>query len=337
MFTKSKLFASVLLSVSACAASFAQTTPPDAPKAPRAPEGFTQIFTSGDGGYLGVQSEDVTKENFSKFGLRDVRGVAVEKVLENSPAAKAGLQANDVIVRFNGEEVTSVRKLTRMVGEVAPDHQVRLTVLRGGSEREITATLGKRPMPTFSEGTFTTAIPPMARMPMGEMPQIMPFPNGGTIVVPPGANGGGENFFYFGNTRQIGVGLTSLNKQLGDYFGIADGKGLLINNVVENSPAAKAGLKAGDVIIEADGKAVGNMSDLSRAINDKKEGDVTLTIIRNKSRQTVRVTPEKSNNTEIFRTFGNENGTVTLPRRQFRIARPSRTNGFRVQVTPRTM
>ena len=292
MFTKSKLFAAFAFSALGCAGAFAQTpTVPTAPTAPRQIERQMQIFTDGGGSYLGVQTDDVTKENFSKFGLREVRGVAVEKVMENSPAAQAGLQNGDVIVRFNGEEVTSVRKLTRMIGEVAPDHQARITVLRNGSEREITATLGKRPAPTFVEGGFGGTLVPSTRIPLGEMPQIAPFPpNGRTMIIPP--NGNGENVFIFGNARQIGVGVSSLGKQLGDYFGVADGKGVLINNVVENSPAAKAGLRAGDVIIEIDGKAVNQTFDLSRAINEKKEGDVTLTIIRNKNRQTVRVTPE---------------------------------------------
>src|SRR5215208_3675718 len=109
-------------------------------------EGRTfSMFFDGDGSYLGIQTEEVTKDNFAQYGLRDVRGVAIEKVMEGSPAEKAGLQSGDVIVRFNNEEITSVRKLSRLLGEIAPDHQAKLTVIRSGGEREFTATLGKRP------------------------------------------------------------------------------------------------------------------------------------------------------------------------------------------------
>src|SRR5688572_29893472 len=96
------------------------------------PRPETRLFslTLGDGGYLGVQTTEVTKDNFAKYGLREVRGVVIEKVVDNSPAATAGLQAGDVIVKFNGEDVTSVRKLTRLIGEVDPDHQARVTVIR---------------------------------------------------------------------------------------------------------------------------------------------------------------------------------------------------------------
>ncbi|MGI8495076.1 MAG: PDZ domain-containing protein [Pyrinomonadaceae bacterium] len=307
MFNKGKFFAVTLLSAAACAGAFAQTKP-TTPNAPQRVERQVQIFTNNDGGsYLGVQSQDVNKENFSKFGLREVRGVAVEKVLENSPAANAGLQNGDVIVRFNGEEVTGVRKLTRLIGETAPDHQAKITVLRGGSERDLTATLSKRPTPTFQTSGSTLkdlyGFPGIPEYPTS--PRTFPIPDGTTIVP---STKDGENTFIFGSNRQIGVGVSSLNKQLGEYFGVGDGKGVLINNVTENSAAAKAGLRAGDVIIEADGKAISGTADLTRAINEKKEGDVTLTIIRSKIRQTVKVTPEKKDYKQLLELYRQENG-----------------------------
>lgn len=281
-----KLFAFILLSASTGAAVYAQT--PEPGPAPQAK--VFSMFFDGDGSYLGVQTADVNKENFAKFGLREVRGVAVEKVVEGSPAAAAGLQNGDVIVKFNGEEITSARKLTRLVGEVAPDHQVRITVLRGGNERELTATLAKRPAPKFENGAFEMRVPPgdveapllPGFPPTGEFPRIRTFPGEqGDVFVWRG-----------GGSRQIGIGVSPLTKQLADYFGIADGKGLLVNNVRENSPASKAGLKAGDIIVEVNGKAVSGDFDLIRAINDKKEGDVSLTIVRDRNRLTISVTPE---------------------------------------------
>jgi serine protease Do len=254
-----------------------------------------EVFTGDGGSYLGIQTEEVNKENYSKFGLSAVRGVAIEKVLDDSPAKKAGLQNGDVIVRFNGEEVTSYRKLTRLISETAPDHQVRLTVARGGSEREVTVTMGKREMPKFEMGDFTMTVPSMgggfSRAVPGPDFKVAPFPDGGDVFVWRGDGEGGN--FVFGSTRQIGIGVSSMTRQLGDYFGVSDGKGLLINSVNENSPAAKAGLKAGDVVVEVEGKPVSNTVDLIRGISEKKEGEVTLTILRNRNRQTVRVTPEK--------------------------------------------
>jgi serine protease Do len=261
----------------------AQTPAPGVKGDPRT---FSMFF-EGDGGYLGVQTEEVTKENFAKYGLREVHGVAVEKVVAGSPAEKAGLQIGDVILRFNNEDVTSVRKLTRLLGEVSPDHQVRLTVFRGGSEREVVATIGKRPMPKFDEGAFSMTMPRMPDFPtvppMEQMPRVESFP--------PGAPD--QPFVWrMGSGRRIGVGVTTLTKQLSEHFGVAGG--LMINEVRADSPAAKAGLKAGDIIVEAEGKEVKGEMDLIRAIQEKKEGDVTLTIVRDRSRQTIRVTPEEA-------------------------------------------
>ena len=288
----SKLSALILLSAAVCAPIAAQQT-----TAPSGKNVQRMVFTTPfEGSYLGVRTQEITKENFNKFGLASVQGVGIEKVVENSPAAAAGLQNGDVIVRFEGEEVTSVRKLNRLISEVAPDHQVKITILRGGSEREINVTLGKREFPQFQSGNFrmgdlqTLSTPGITALP--RTMQSIPLPRVGGIG---DGSSDGDVFIWRGDaSRQIGVGVAPLNKQLGDYFGIADGKGLLVNNVRENSPAAKAGLKAGDVIVEADGKEVKGMIDLIRVLNDKKEGDVSITFVRDKNRQTVRVTPEIS-------------------------------------------
>ncbi|HEX2268940.1 MAG TPA: PDZ domain-containing protein [Pyrinomonadaceae bacterium] len=101
----------------------------------------------------------------------------------------------------------------------------------------------------------------------------------------------GDLTFLLSNSRRIGVSTMQLNKQLADYFGVAGGKGVLVTSVTEDGPAAKAGVKAGDVITAIDGEAVDSPGDLSRVIGRKKEGSVTLTVIRNKSQQTIQVTP----------------------------------------------
>jgi serine protease Do len=260
---------------------------------------FTWSF--GDGSYLGIQTAEVNRANFGKFGLRDVRGVAVEKVMDGSPAQTAGLQAGDVIVRFNGQEVSSSRMLTRLVNEIDPDHSAKITVIRGGSEREITVTVGKRPTPKWDDSSFNFKFPdnfpnvviPDIHIPeMPVMPKINVHPQ---IDIPnmPGWNGDDLDLnLHFGPSRRIGISMMPLTKQLADSFGVAGGA--MITDVREDSPAAKTGLKAGDIVVEADGKAIRGDGDLIRTLNEKKEGDVTLTLVRNGSRQTVKVTPEEA-------------------------------------------
>ena len=87
-----------------------------------------------------------------------------------------------------------------------------------------------------------------------------------------------------------------MTKQLADYFGIADGKGVLVTSVAEDSAAAKAGIKAGDIITAIDGEKVEDAGDLARGINKRKEGDVTLTVVRNKNQRNVTVTPKTVSN-----------------------------------------
>lgn len=300
MFLKS--LSSILIVTSAFVLAIGQT--PEAQKEKELTRSFAFSF-DGDGGYLGVQTQEINKDNFSKFGLSSVRGVAVEKVVENSPAAAAGLQVGDVILKFNGEDVTSARKLTRLIGEVAPDHQAKITVLRRGREQDVTATLGKRPEPKFADGNFLlrTPMPPMAPMPnlrdfpRGEMPRLFSVPGGD-----------GEALIWrSGEGRVIGVGVTPLTKQLASHYGVESG--VLINEVRENSPAAKAGLKAGDIIVGVDGKAVKGQFDVIKAVTAKKEGDVTITFVRNGSRQSVTVTPESSKDSGfLFQTEKKDDG-----------------------------
>src|SRR5206468_5821374 len=155
--------------------------------------------------------------------------------------------------------------------EGAPDHTVRLTISRGGSEQEVVVTLA-------SHRGMQGVLAPKIR---GDI--LKNFPK----------DGDGNFVFAFGANRRIGISTQGLTKQLSDYFGAKDG-GVLITSVTENSPAAKAGLKAGDVIRTAEGEKVTSTGDLTRAINKKDDGAVTLTIVRDHGTRTVTVTPEKN-------------------------------------------
>ena len=240
------------------------------------------LFVDG-GAFLGVGTEDITKENMGRYGMREVRGVGVTQVIKDSPAEKAGLKKDDVILRFDGESVTSVRKLSRLVGESSADQTVRITISRGGAEQEVSATLSKHNVANiFGAGIRDQVLRGIEK----DWPQI---------------NSDDGNFvFSFGGNRRIGVSTQTLTKQLADYFGAKDG-GVLITSVTDNSPAAKAGLKAGDVITAVDGEKVDSSGDVSRVINKKQEGEVSLTILRGHSTRTVNLTPEKREQPTILR------------------------------------
>jgi membrane-associated protease RseP (regulator of RpoE activity) len=266
---------------------WAQQTPTPPPSA-ESPDAFTLM--NDVGGYLGVNAENISRDNMSRYNLNQVRGVAVTQVIKDSPAEKAGLRKDDVILRVAGESVTSVRKLNRVVSEIAPDQTVKLTISRGGSEQELTATLGRRSM------SFQTL--------SGDDLKAWKFDGFNNLKDWKwegfqGDDGDGARVFSFGTRRRIGVSTVALTKQLADFFGIADGKGVLVTAV--DGPAAAAGIKAGDVITAVDGEKVETSGDVSRIVNGKKDGAVALTIVRNKNQQTIQVTPVDNNPGEDVR------------------------------------
>jgi serine protease Do len=249
---------------------------------PTTPERSFSFLIDG-GAFLGVGTEDISKENMGRYGMREVRGVGVTQVVKDSPAEKAGLKKDDVILRFDGESVTSTRKLGRLVNESSPDQTVRITISRGGGEQEVSAVLAKHNLGNLLSASIRDDIMKGIEK---DWPQIK--------------SGDGNFVFSFGANRRIGVSTQPLTKQLSDYFGAKDG-GLLITSVSDNSPAAKAGLKAGDVITAIDGEKVDSSGDIVRAINKKQDGEISLTILRDRSTRTVNLTPEKSKDPTIMR------------------------------------
>jgi serine protease Do len=180
-----------------------------------------------------------------RYHMSEVRGVGVTQVIKDSPAEKAGLRKDDVILRLDGENVSSVRKLNRLVSELAPDQMVRVAVSRNGAEQEVTATIGKRNNSSMA-GDLLRGEPRVWKW-EGPTPREWKF-EGPLFNRDAFPNMNGDLVFALGNSRRIGVSTMELTKQLADYFGITGGKGVLVTSVTDDGPAAKAGLKAGDVI-----------------------------------------------------------------------------------------
>lgn len=267
----------------------------ETPEPPAPPEDFNtfSLLIEG-GGFLGVYGEDINNENMGRYRLNQARGVGVTRVIADSPAEKAGLKKDDVILRVDGENVTSVRKLNRLVSEIAPDHTVKITISRNGAEQDLTATMGKRS--NFSSARELFSGEPGNWKFNGRLLDTDKLNRDfkGFQLDRDKLNDNNDLTFFFGNSRRIGVSTVELTKQLADYFGVTTGRGVLVTAVTEDGPAAKAGIKAGDVITAVDGEEVDSPGDVSRAIGRKKEGEVTITVIRNKSQQTFRVTPREA-------------------------------------------
>lgn len=226
----------------------------------------------GEGAWLGVEIADVTAAKAREEKLAGEYGAIVEDVREDSPAAKAGLKKGDVILRFAGEKVRSVAELRRLVRETPPGRTVTMEISRNGHTQSLSAKLEARPEagPLLGwEG------------PSFEMPQIH-IPNFDF------------NFMLDGAPR-LGISAGDLTPQLAAYFGVKQGKGVLVREVEDGTPAQKAGLKAGDVIVRAGDKEVDSVADLRRALRNEPEEkhQISLTIVRDRTEKTLTVELER--------------------------------------------
>lgn len=237
-----------------------------------------RINFDGGGAWLGVTLSDLTEEKAKELKLSGEYGVQVKEVHEDSPAAKAGLAKDDVIVEFAGEKVRSAMQLRRLVRETPPGRDVAIVVRRGGETKTLTAQLGE---PEDHDMAYFQAPGPPGTFNM-RVPHPMP-----EVHVPD------FNFVWMQRGARLGISADELTSQLALYFGVKQGKGILVREVVVGSAAEKAGLKAGDVIVAADGKEVATVSALRRALDgnadQKEKRKLALTIVRDKHEQTLTV------------------------------------------------
>ena len=245
------------------------------------PERRTRALTvlAGRGAEIGVSIRDVEPSRTSSAPAGG--GVVVEEVHSDSPAEKAGLKKADVIVEFDGEHVRSARQFTRLIQETAPGRAVKTTVLRDGQRKDILIT------PTEAHGWGEMQIRPDVDTWVGDLGRLRDrltpfnFEGGNFPLALPRLDGRGR----------LGVAVEELTPQLATYFGAKDG--VLVASVSEDSPAARAGIKAGDVITTINNEPVRSRDELLRLLRDVKDGgDVTIGMTRDKKASTVTATLE---------------------------------------------
>jgi PDZ domain-containing secreted protein len=250
------------------------------------------------GSYLGVRISDVDEEEASRLGLSEVHGVLVSEVLEDTPAAEAGLQEDDVLVSWNGVRLEGTAQLQRHMRETPSGRSVQLGVVRGGSVRDVSITLGEREgmsgvfvgpgMERARALRFSPEDQERMREHMGDLRVRMR-----ELRDREGAEDEAIRRYAvaLGGRGRLGVSIQNLGDQLAEYFGVEGGA--LITSVLEDSPAERAGLEAGDVIVGIADEDVEGPGDVMSALAEQEAGPVSVRIVRERQPRTVTVELEE--------------------------------------------
>ena len=222
----------------------------------------------GGSAYLGIDIADVTAERLSALKLKEEHGAEVTMVDQDAPAGKAGLHEHDVILNLNGAAVESAAQLRRMIRETPPGRVVTLGISRDGQPQTIKVQLagrGKGLAMRSGPGDFHFEMPAMPNIPDIDVPM--------SIVIAH-------------SSLRSGLMVENITPQLGDFFGVKNGNGVLIRSVEKGSRAERAGFRAGDVIVKVNKQSVHDTSDFTHAMRSGSGGSATITVVREKKEQT---------------------------------------------------
>jgi serine protease Do len=236
------------------------TTVPAAAQQTQAPErGF---FIGGFGSRIGASVRDLREADLSAAKLTRPDGVFVQGVDTSTPAERAGLRTGDIVVEYDGERVRSTRQFTRLVQETPAGRTVTIVVNRAGTRQSLQV--------VPEEGRFGSIDLDRLRDRIEDGMDELPFGLGQRTA-----------------ERRLGVTLVPLTSQLAGYFGVISG--VLVSSVVTDTPGARAGLKAGDVLTAIDGRAVASPADVVARLRGAAGATLTITLMRDKRETRVQV------------------------------------------------
>ncbi len=216
-----------------------------------------------DRAFLGITSRSLTGRDARNLDMDRRDGALIQHVYRDTAADEAGLKKGDVIIEFDGERVFDDSDLGEMIRDHDAGDKVSIGILRDGKEKTLDATLGSLDDWREDDGALSFSVP---------------------SVVGSGSWGWGVN-----RRPQIGVNVMDLNSQLAEYFDASDERGVLVTRVIRRSPADRAGIKAGDVIVSAAGERVVQTGDISNALEGRWGESIDVEVIRNGSRREFKV------------------------------------------------
>lgn len=232
------------------------------------------VFSSEDSGtnsYLGVDIVDVTTARLSALKLKEEKGVEVTMVDQDAPAGKAGIKEHDVILTMNGTTIESGAQLRRMIHETPPGRAVTLGLSRDGQPMTVKVQLADR----HAEMAWPKTGDIHVNVPEIHIPDI-DIPSMNMVVVT--------------SSARSGLMVENITPQLGEFFGLRNGDGVLVRSVEKGSRAERAGFKAGDVIFKVNGQQIHDTSDFAHAVQSRKNNAVNVAVMREKREQNLTLT-----------------------------------------------
>ena len=239
---------------------------------------------SGTGSYLGVDISDVTTERLSALKLKEEKGVEVTMVDQDAPAGKAGIKEHDVILTMNGTAIESGAQLRRMIHEMPPGRIVTFGLSREGQPVSVKVQLADKgkefAMTGHNMNNFHVHVPEI-HIPDIDIPSI--------------------NMVMVTSSARSGLMVENITPQLGEFFGVKNGYGVLVRSVEKGSRAEKAGFHAGDVIVKVDDQPVHDTGDFMHAVKSRNGAAMNVGVVRDKKEQNLNLSlPDKKESGELL-------------------------------------
>jgi serine protease Do len=192
-------------------------------------------------GWLGVSIQPLTPDLARSFGSKDAKGVLINEVMPDSPAARAGLKPGDILLEFEGRPMEGPGDLQRAVGLFSPDRSAKVKILRDQAEKTVEIKIGQAPDERQAQ-------------------QQQQRPGGGKA------------------RSMLGLEVRPVTPEIARQLNLRTTDGVIVVRVEDGTPAAEAGVQRGDVVKQLNGQNVKTMADFERLTQGMKEGD-PLTVL----------------------------------------------------------
>ncbi|HKO24626.1 MAG TPA: PDZ domain-containing protein [Chloroflexota bacterium] len=281
-------FGLVLLTMAAAASPAVASSPSD-------PAGAAQFFLGNNAarqGYLGVDVRDIAPDQVSVLKLRDGHGAEIVMVDHDAPAGKCGLREHDVILQMNGTAIEGREQVRKMLHDMTPGKALQLVISRDGQQMTINTQMSSQE--AVERQAWEQHLAPADPQTAGDPPDV-------AQAAPPLRGSSSKSFIggMLTAPAYTGAMLEKMTAQLANYFGVPTGAGLLVRSVEPNSPAAVAGMHAGDVVVRAASHTVSTLGDWARALKSGKDKPVPVVVLRDKKEQTLMMTLDSKKRSSV--------------------------------------